>query len=207
MALHNILSKFFEDIQNTSWYEWISTASQIVSVFYAQKNNVLVYPTGMIGVLLAAWMYWFIASPPLYADGVLNIYYFIMSVYGWYNWSLKNKEQVEVFTADYASKNEIFIGTTILCTSWIILYFSLKYLTNSDTPILDGLVSSSAVVAMWLMARRRIENWYAWILSNIVAIPLNYYKGFVLFTIMYVLFLGMAIVGHRSWRKMILTTK
>lgn len=203
MAVPNIITKFLEDIQHTSWYEWVSTASQVVSVYFAQKNNALVYPTGMVGVLLAAWMYLFIAYPPLYADGVLNVYYFIMSVYGWYNWSLKNKDQSQVFTADYATRPELSIGLTMLIISWITLYIVLRYLTNSNTPLLDGLVSSSAVVAMWLMARRRIENWYAWILSNIVAIPLNYYKGFVLFTLMYVLFLWMAVVGYYSWKKMI----
>ncbi|MCB0659482.1 MAG: nicotinamide mononucleotide transporter, partial [Saprospiraceae bacterium] len=157
---------------------------------------------GMIGVLLAAWMYYFVADPPLYADTVLNIYYFAMSIYGWYNWSLM-KNQTHVFDASYATKNELFIGLSGFVLSWAALFFILKYLTNSNTPIADALVSASAVIAMWWMARRRIENWYAWIFSNLVAIPLNFYKGFMLFTAMYVIFLMMAIYGYLSWKRLI----
>jgi len=77
----------------------------------------------------------------------------------------------------------------------------LKKFTNSNTPILDSLVSSSAITAMWWMAKRKIENWLAWIFSNIVAIPLNFYKGLMLFTLMYVLFLVLAWMGFVTWKK------
>ena len=77
----------------------------------------------------------------------------------------------------------------------------LVYMTDSNTPVLDSLVSSSAITAMWWMAKRKIENWIAWIFSNIVAIPLNFYKGFMLFTLMYILFLVMAYLGLKEWKK------
>ncbi|MCB9309978.1 MAG: nicotinamide mononucleotide transporter [Lewinellaceae bacterium] len=202
MSISAIITKFIQDFQLSTWQEWVSTISQIISVYFAQKNSVLVYPTGMIGVLLAAWMYYFVADPPLYADTVLNIYYFAMSIYGWYNWSLM-KNQTHVFDASYATKNELFIGLSGFVLSWAALFFILKYLTNSNTPTADALVSASAVIAMWWMARRRIENWYAWIFSNLVAIPLNFYKGFMLFTAMYVIFLLMAIYGYLSWKRLI----
>ena len=89
MSLHEVWEKFISNVQQTSWQEWVSTITQIASVWYARKNNILVFPTGIIGVLLAAWLYFFNSHPPLYADGTLNIYYFIMSVYGWYNWVQK----------------------------------------------------------------------------------------------------------------------
>jgi nicotinamide mononucleotide transporter len=73
--------------------------------------------------------------------------------------------------------------------------------TDSNTPILDSLVSASAITAMWWMAKRKIENWLAWIFSNIVAIPLNFYKGLMLFSLMYVLFLLMAWWGYTEWKK------
>ena len=81
------------------------------------------------------------------------------------------------------------------------IYFALIKITDSNTPILDSLVSASAVVAMWWMAKRKIENWLAWIFSNVVAIPLNFYKGFMLFTVMYVLFLILAWMGYVTWKK------
>jgi len=202
MSFSGLFQQFITDIKNTRWQEWVSTVTQIASVWYARKNNVLVYPTGIIGVLLAAWVYFFLSAPPLYADASLNIYYFIMSVYGWYNWVQKKGDTLQ-YPISWCSKKELSIGTGFFLVSWVVLYFLLVYLTNSNTPILDSLVSSSAVTAMWWMAKRKIENWLAWIFSNIVAIPLNFYKGFMLFTLMYVLFLLMAWMGYVSWKKKI----
>jgi nicotinamide mononucleotide transporter len=200
MPLSEIYQQIIADIKLTRWQEWGSTITQIASVWYARKNNVLVYPTGIIGVLLAAYIYFIISVPPLYADASLNIYYFIMSVYGWYNWAKKKGNGLQ-YPISWCSKNELTIGAGLMLFSWAVLYFVLRYFTNSNTPFLDSLVSSSAVTAMWWMAKRKIENWLAWILSNIVAIPLNFYKGFMLFTLMYILFLVMAWAGYISWKK------
>ncbi|MEY4134567.1 MAG: hypothetical protein RL386_917, partial [Bacteroidota bacterium] len=82
-----------EDLLQMRWQEWTSTLAQIASVYYARKNNILVYPTGIIGVLLAAYIYFYLVDPPLYADGALNLYYFAMSVYGWYRWSQRKADQ------------------------------------------------------------------------------------------------------------------
>ncbi|WP_462254884.1 nicotinamide riboside transporter PnuC [Ferruginibacter sp.] len=200
LTLQQIYEQFIADIKLTRWQEWGSTITQIASVWYARKNNVLVYPTGIIGVLLAAYVYFIISVPPLYADASLNIYYFIMSVYGWYNWT-KKKEYGLQYPISWCNKNELGSGIFLFLASWGILYYVLQNFTNSNTPFLDSLVSGSAVTAMWWMAKRKIENWLAWIVSNIVAIPLNFYKGFMLFTLMYILFLLMAWMGYIAWKK------
>ena len=193
--------KFISNVQLTGWQEWVSTVTQIASVWYARKNNVLVYPTGIVGVLLAAYLYFFDSHPPLYADGTLNIYYFLMSIYGWYNWVQKKDAAHLTYPISWCSKRELSIGIIVFLVSWGIIYFALVTITNSNTPVLDSLVSSSAVVAMWWMAKRKIENWLAWIASNIIAVPLNFYKEFYLFTLMYVLFLALAIWGFIEWKK------
>lgn len=193
--------KFISNVQQTGWQEWVSTVTQIASVWYARKNNVLVYPTGIVGVLLAAYLYFFDSHPPLYADGTLNIYYFVMSIYGWYNWVQKKDAEHLTYPISWCSKRELSIGVAVFLVSWGIIYFTLVTVTNSNTPILDSLVSSSAVVAMWWMAKRKIENWLAWIASNVIAIPLNFYKEFYLFTLMYVLFLALAVWGFIEWKK------
>src|SRR5215212_2941688 len=200
MTWDYIYNTFIENIRETRWEEWISTITQVASVWYARKNNVLVYPTGIIGVLLAAYVYFFIASPPLYADAILNIYYFVMSVYGWYHWVQKSNDSY-VYPISWCTANELKVGIGFFLFFWAAIYFLLLKVTNSNTPILDSLVSSSAITAMWWMASRKIENWIAWIFSNIVAIPLNFYKGFMLFTFMYVLFLVMAWMGYIEWKK------
>ena len=201
MSLHEVWEKFISNVQQTSWQEWVSTITQIASVWYARKNNILVYPTGIIGVLLAAWLYFFNSHPPLYADGTLNIYYFIMSVYGWYNWVQKKDAKHFTYPISWCNKRELSMGALLFLVSWGVIYFALIKITDSNTPVLDSLVSASAVVAMWWMAKRKIENWLAWIISNIVAIPLNFYKEFYLFTLMYVLFFALALWGFIDWKK------
>ena len=201
MSLPEIYQQFLNNIKETRWQEWISTITQIASVWYARKNNVLVYPTGIIGVVLAAYVYFFQANPPLYADSLLNVYYFIMSVYGWYNGVQKKDETNFTLPISWCSKKELGFGLGFFIFFWAVIYVVLIKLTNSNTPVLDSLVSASAVTAMWWMAKRKIENWIAWIFSNIVAIPLNFYKGLMLFTLMYVLFLLLAWWGYVEWVK------
>ena len=199
MSIATIWQQFTENVIQTRWEEWLSTVLQIASVWYAKKNKVLVYPTGIIGVLLASYIYYFISDPPLYADAILNIYYFFMSIYGWYNWVQKKNEQL-VFPISWCDKKELSIGVGIFIFFWGLIYYMLISITNSNTPVLDSLVSSTAVISMWWMAKRKMENWIAWIVSNIVAIPLNFYKGFMLFTLMYILFLGLAVSGYKEWK-------
>jgi len=199
MSIATIWQQFTENVIQTRWEEWLSTVLQIASVWYAKKNKVLVYPTGIIGVLLASYIYYFISDPPLYADAILNIYYFFMSIYGWYNWVQKKNEQL-VFPISWCDKTELSLGVGIFIFFWGLIYYMLISITNSNTPVLDSLVSSTAVISMWWMAKRKMENWIAWIVSNIVAIPLNFYKGFMLFTLMYILFLGLAVSGFKEWK-------
>lgn len=202
MSIQQIVTQFIADIKLARWQELVSTIMQILSVWFARKNNVLVYPTGIIGVLLASYVYYFLSIPPLYADSILNIYYFLMSIYGWYFW-VQKKDAVDAFPISWCTKKELGLGISFFLVFWAAIYFLLIKVTDSNTAILDSLVSASAVTAMWWMAKRKIENWHAWIFSNIIAIPLNFYKGFMLFTLMYVLFLIMAYMGYVSWKKII----
>lgn len=201
-VIEDILQTFFRDAQAARWQEWVSSFTQIASVWYAGKNNILVYPTGIIGVLLAFWLYLFIAQPPLYADGILNLYYFGMSVYGWYEWSRKDARNALLRPISKCNNQELISGIAGFLLSWILIYGLLHWLTDSNTPVLDSLVTSSACTAMWWMSRRKTENWIAWIFTNLVAIPLNFYKGFMLFTLMYILFLFLAFSGFKQWSKL-----
>ena len=152
-------------------------------------------------MLLAAYIYYFVSEPPLYADASLNIYYFVMSVYGWHNWVQKKDSEHYSYPISWCSNRQLIAGIGFFLFSWALIWFVLWKWTDSNTPILDSLVSASAITAMWWMAKRKIENWLAWIFSNIVAIPLNFYKGFMLFTLMYIIFLVLAGMGYTEWKK------
>lgn len=201
MSLNEIWQQFVSNVRETQWPEWVSVVTQIASVWYARKNNVLVYPTGIVGVLLAAYVYFFMISPPLYADASLNLYYFLMSVYGWYNWVQKKDPEHYTYPISWCTRAQLGFGIGFFLFFWGVIYIVLLKFTDSNTPVLDSLVSSSAITAMWWMAKRKTENWLAWIFSNIVAIPLNFYKGLMLFSLMYILFLAMAWWGYVEWKK------
>jgi nicotinamide mononucleotide transporter len=201
--ISSLLDTFQTQAAYLTWQEWCSTICQIISVWFARKNHIWVYPSGIIGVLLATYVYLMTAQPPLYADGILNLYYFCMSIYGWVMWSKRKDDLKLKFPISHCQKSDWIRGLLLFITSFGAVYTLLRSWTNSDVPFLDALVASSAIGAMYWMARRKIENWLAWIFSNIVAIPLNYYKGFYLFTLMYVVFLLLAWMGYQSWKKII----
>jgi nicotinamide mononucleotide transporter len=199
--LLNIIQQIGDNFAAISTLEWISTVAQILSVWYALKNNVLVFPTGIIGVSLAAYIYFFKISPPLYAEGLLHIYYFAMSIFGWYAWLLKKSDQTLAFPITWCSTKERLVGLMLAFTSLIILYSWLKFNTDSNTSVADAVVTSFSILGMWWMAKRKIENWLAYLVSNAIAIPLNYYKDLSLFSLMYIVFLIMAWRGFSLWRK------
>jgi nicotinamide mononucleotide transporter len=196
-----ILQQIGENMSAISMLEWISTIAQVLSVWYALKNKVLVFPTGIIGVLIAAYIYLFKINPPLYAEGILHLYYFGMSIFGWYAWMLKKSDQSFVFPITWCQSKERITGLVIVLVSWTVIYLWLQYKTDSNAPIADALVTSFSILGMWWMAKRKIENWLAYIISNAIAIPLNYYKDLSLFSLMYLLFFFMAWRGFVTWKK------
>ncbi len=195
MDIATIYQQFLLDLHQFSTAELLSAVLQIVSVWYARKNNILVYPTGIVGVGIAAFICF---QTQLYADGALNIFYLIMSIYGWYHWVMK-KEGAYKYPINWCAMREMVSGILLFLIGWVLIYWLLKNFTNSTVPILDSFVSASAVTAMWWMALRKIENWIAWIISDLVAIPLFFYKHLVLFTLMFIIFLVLAILGLQSW--------
>jgi len=196
-----ILQQIGENVSAISMLEWISTIAQVLSVWYALKNKVLVFPTGIIGVLIAAYIYLFKIFPPLYAEGLLHLYYLGMSMFGWYAWTLKKSDQSFVFPITWCNAGERVKGGILVIISCTVIYLWLQFKTDSNTPFADALVTSFSILGMWWMAKRKIENWLAYMISNAIAIPLNYYKDLSLFSLMYIVFFFMAWRGFVSWKK------
>lgn len=179
--------------------EYIAAFFGIVSVWYSRKNDILVYPSGIISVVLYIFLCY---EYGLYAESGLNGYYFAMSVIGWINWA-KVREEHLVFPVSRCNRKEWILGILVFVVVECILLFLLKEFTNSNVPVLDSLVAAAACTAMWWMARRKIENWYAWTLANIIAIPLYFYKGLYPTVVQYIVFLVLAIWGYFTWNKII----
>jgi nicotinamide mononucleotide transporter len=136
----------------------------------------------------------------------INVYYFIMSVYGWYYWSRKDSSS-KATPVTRNNRKEWFISIAILVISFIILSLVLVNLTDSDVPVIDALTTSIFIVGMQLMAKKKIENWLAWIVGDLISIPLYFYKGLTLTSFQFIIFLIIAVLGYLSWNKSLKSSK
>ena len=171
----------------------------LLSVWYAKKNNIWVYPTGMISTSIFVYL---LFKWALLGDMIINAYYFIMSAYGWYYWS-KREEQVIVHPITSTTKKEFKTALLLFVASLLFILWVYQVFDQwkTWTAYVDTLTTAIFFVGMGLMARRKIEHWLFWILGDIISIPLYFYKGLTLTSLQYVIFTLIAIYGYRSWKK------
>jgi nicotinamide mononucleotide transporter len=198
MNIQYWLQLFWQQIKETDIWQWAATVFGIAEVLFARFNNILLYPTGIVSCIISIWI---LLHVRLYAECLLTGYYIVMSIYGWWVW-MKKKGYKETKTS-YSNNSEWIITASIVAGGTVVLYFALHAFTNSNVPFLDAFVSATAWAGMWLLARRKIENWVLLNISNIVAIPLLFYKQLPLFALVTIFLFIVAIQGYFSWKKAI----
>ena len=181
-----------------SWLEGIAVVFGLASVYYSMKENILVFPTGIVSTLIYVWI---CLQVKLYADMGINAYYFSMSIFGWYIWTNPKPGKTAV-PITWLSKTGIFQSLSLWIFSYLVLYFVLINFTDSDVPYWDSFTTSSAFVGMWLMAKKKVENWIAWIITDLVSVPLYFYKGLVLTSFQFLVFTILAVLGLIAWVKL-----
>lgn len=171
----------------------------IISVLFARKNNILVYPTGLISTLIFIYILY---NFKLYGEFIINIYYSVMSILGWYLWSKRTNGQEE-FPISIMNLKEYKISGLIFTVT--ILFIALVYhffdKFTDLTAYVDAFTTALFFVGMWLMAKRKIENWIVWIVADIISVPLYYYKGLTVSSLQFIVFTIIAILGYLEWRK------
>lgn len=185
---------FWQQIKETDAMNWIAVLLGVAEVLLARANRILLYPAGIAATLLSAYI---LVDAGLYAEGLLNGYYLVMSVYGWWYW-VKKKDQpvVKISSCD---KQDWFIIVIIVITSFTLLSIILKYFTPSDVPFWDAWVSATAWAGMWLLSKRKIENWILLNVSNLFAITLLVHKQLPLFAVLTLFLFIVAIFGYYQW--------
>ena len=179
--------------------ELVATVFTIASVIYSKKNNVLVFPTGMICTAIFVYL---LLKWGLLGDMMINGYYFIISVYGWYIWT-RTADGNQVTPITMATKNEhllsvgIFIGGALFT---YVIYTIFDKITHW-TSYIDMITTGIFFVGMWLMAKRKIENWIYWIIGDIITVPLYFYKGLTFSSILYFILTIIAFYGYLEWKK------
>ena len=183
------------------YLELFAVIMNITSVFYAKRNNILVYPTGLIGTGIFVYI---LLNFSLLGDTIINAYFFSMSIYGWYFWSRK-KDEVFINQVSTINRNEIKYLFILAISSLIFIYFVYDYFDkwNNWTAYVDNITTAMFFVAMWLMARRKIESWIFWIIGDLITVPLYFYKGLTISSIQYIIFLILAVLGYISWKKIL----
>jgi nicotinamide mononucleotide transporter len=193
----DFISHLYANILDTSWLEIVAVVFGILSVWFARKENIWVYPTGIVNVLIYVYLCFFAG---LYADMAINGFYFVMSVYGWYNWSRRDASLHHVPITGL-SVMQWLLYILLIGISFVIIYFVLTHYTNSTVPLFDSFTTSLFIIGMWLMAIKKIENWILWILGDLLVIPMFAIKGLAFTSIQYIVFLVLAIMGYIEWRK------
>jgi nicotinamide mononucleotide transporter len=171
----------------------------IWSVLLARKNNILVYPTGLINTIIYVYLLY---NWNLLGDMLINIYYTIMSFYGWIMWQ-QNENSQPKYPISVCTKNDykfslMFFTITIVLVSNIYIIFE-KY--QEWVSSIDMVVTGLFCVGMWLMAKRKLESWIFWIIGNIISIPLFLYKGYAITSFQYFIFTIIAYFAYTEWKK------
>lgn len=179
--------------------EIIAVIFGFLSVWYSKQNNILVYPTGIISTMIFVYLLW---QWELLGDMMINAYYFSMSIYGWYVWTRKVDD--EHFTPITSTTRKEKILSVVIFTGTLLFVFGIyewfdKW--NNWTAYVDTITTAIFFVGMWLMARKKIENWIYWIIGDIISVPLYFYKGLTLTSLQYLLFTIIAIYGYLAWKK------
>lgn len=189
-----------------SSYETIDIVLEIIavifgflSVWFSKQNNILVFPTGMISTSIFVYL---LLKWGLLGDMMINGYYFIMSVYGWYIWTRK-VDATHVTPISKTSRKEKKISIAIFLATLLFVFIVYKTFDKWTgwVAYVDTITTSIFFVGMWLMARRKIENWIFWIIGDIISIPLYFYKGFTFTSFQYLGFTVIAIFGYLAWKK------
>lgn len=186
-----------------SYVELIGTLFGLLSVYFASKANILTWGTGIINEIFLFILFF---QVQLYADMFLQIYFLVVTLYGWYKWSEKTNDNK---ISETSSGNKIVLPVTILLGTLISgylftnihLYWPVYFKIQAAYPFTDSFVMVSSIVATMLLAKKKIENWYLWIVIDLVCIILYFKKGVYFLSLEYFIFLGLASYGLYHWKK------
>jgi nicotinamide mononucleotide transporter len=177
--------------------EVVATLFGLLSVWYYVKEHVLSWPTGLLNVALSIALFW---NGKLYADAALQVVYVVLQFYGWWQW-LHGGAQRQRLTITRTSPQLWYILSLCGAAGTGVIVAVLKQWSDSTTPWPDAAITSLSLVAQWMISKKKLENWFVWILVDLISIPLLIYKQLYLYAGLYAIFLVLCIVGLITWRK------
>ncbi len=193
-----LLTQLWSGLLNTTWIEAVAVSTGLASVWYSSKEDIKVYPTGIVSVLIYVWL---CLQAGLYANMGINAIYFIMSVYGWWRWTHPVNSSLDYLPVSRLSKREVFFSVLFVILAFCLLVWVLSKWTDSQLPIPDALTTSIFIAAMWMQAEKKVESWLLWIIGDLISIPLYFSVNMAFTSFQYTIFLILAINGYRNWNR------
>lgn len=203
--MNHIFEFFLEPYRTTPMHliilEAIAFVFGIMSVWFAQRENIWVYPTGLIATVITVYLLY---KAGYLGDMMMNFYFSIMSIYGWWNWSRKKEGQPIVPISRTNSKEKV-IGVVMFLITMVVTYLVYKAYDYQIeiANYIDIFTSGLFFTAMWYMANKKIENWTLWIIGDIITVPLYAYRGLGILSLQYLIFTILAVQGYLAWKKSI----
>jgi nicotinamide mononucleotide transporter len=171
----------------------------LASVWFAKKDNILVFPTGIVSTVIFIYLLW---KWQLLGDMSINFYYTVMSIYGWYHWTRK-EGTTDLYPIARITKSETIWAFIIfvLTLFFVVCIYDFFDKFTQWSSYVDTLTTGFFFVGMWLMAKRKIEHWIFWIIGDVLSVPLYYFKGYTFTSLQYLIFTIIAIFGYIEWKK------
>jgi len=190
---------------SVNWIEVVAALMSFTYVILTIKEIIWLWFFGILSAILYAWVY---EHSGFYAGMALQAYYAIISIYGWFHWSARSKEPDEDarLPVIHASRRLVIILIVLWLLLWLFIGYILSEFTNSTIPFWDAFTASGGIVATWMLARKILEQWLFWIVIDSVSIGLYLWQELYATTILFLVYIIMAIVGYRQWRKAWMTT-
>lgn len=198
MNWHQWIELFGKQLAATPWLEWIAVSLGVAEVLFARVNKIWLYPTGIAATSLSIFIFF---EAGLFAECLLNGYYIVMSLYGWWYW-IKKKYEPPV-KISRCSNREWMVVAAIALGGFVFLAICLQQFTSSTVPYWDAWVSATAWAGMWLLAKRKIENWILLNISNAFAIPLLIHKELPMYAALTTFLFIVAVQGYFKWNKIV----
>ena len=203
MELSTVFDAFMQGLKATGPIEFVAVLAGIASVWFSRKENILVYPIGLVNTVFYIYLS---VKGNLLGEASVNFYYTVMSIYGWILWSKKDKRNASPeLHISFSNRKEWMQQVLFFGVFYLLIFTALSWLKKSFAPEAipwaDAFASATAYTGMWLMARKKVESWIWWIATNIASIPLYFIKGYVFTSVQFLVLLILAIAGLISWQQ------
>lgn len=202
MTFQEIWQQFTVDLKHTGLLEYVAVFTGIASVWFSRKENILVYPVGLVSTIIYIKVSF---DQHLIGEASVNFYYTVVSIYGWILWTRKDVQNRHTLHISFSNQQQWLQHILFFLAFYIGIFFALTYLkqafASGAIPWADAFASATAYTGMWLMAKKKVESWYWWIATNIASIPLYFVKHLVFTSVYYAILLVFAFWGLAEWKK------